>query len=56
MHHFNVALPHENQRIQKYGMFLLEGAEDKEQTSARKLSSSDVTSEKVRKYFSVDET
>lgn len=35
--------------------FLLEGTEDKEQTSGRKVSSSDVASEKVRKYSSVDE-
>lgn len=53
-HHFYVALSHEKHLTQKCGIFLLEGAEDKEQTSARKLSSSDVTSEKVRKYSSVD--
>lgn len=35
--------------------FLLEGTEDKEQTSVRKLSSSDVASEKVGKYSSIDE-
>lgn len=43
---------------QKCGIFLLEGTEDKEkttETSVRKLSSSDVTSEKVRGYSSVDE-
>lgn len=54
-HHFNVALSHEKQLAQKCGIFLLEGTEDKEQTSVRKLSSSDVISEKVRKYSSVYE-
>lgn len=55
MYHFNVALSQEKQLVQKYGIFLLEGAEDKEQTSVRKLSSSDAASEKVRKYSSIDE-
>lgn len=41
---------------QKCGIFLLEGTEDKtSETSVRKLSSSDVISEKVREYSSVDE-
>lgn len=42
-------------QLTQYGS-VLEGTEDKGQSSARKLSSSDVTSEKVRKYSSVDGT
>lgn len=53
--HVNVALSHENQLMQECGIFLLKGVEDKEQTSVRKLSSSDATSEKVGKYSSIDE-
>jgi len=53
-HHFNVALSHEKQLAEKDGIFLLKGAEDKEQTAVRKLSTSDVTSEKVRKYSPAD--
>lgn len=47
-----VLLFHEKHLAQN--RFLLKGAEDKEQTTTRKPSSSDVTSEKVRKQSPVN--